>query len=127
MKKIINYWPYGLALLPQFIFADYSWVIISVVAIGMISTRFIGARNVFWKMFIIELILFSLFFFIVRDRLFYVKGVLKYFEMPEFLLLLVPPVFNALNTAVLFCVGRELVGITLGGKKGYFRKTRNEI
>lgn len=111
MKKILQYWPYALALLPQFIFTDYRLVMAATVLIGMAAALLAPQRRVFGKMFGTELIVFSVVFFLFRDRVFYLHDVVRSLELPDILVTLVPPVFNALNVAILFYTGYKLVGL----------------
>lgn len=113
MKKLINHWPYVMAILPQLIFTDYIWVIISTILIGSIAYYFIPAQKVFGKIFIIELVLFFILFFIVQDRVFYMKDVLKHFGLPTFILLVIFPFFNALNVGILFFTGYQISRLLL--------------
>ncbi|MHA7059721.1 hypothetical protein ACWGOQ_0021015 [Aquimarina sp. M1] len=108
MKKVINYWPYFIALIPQFIFNDYIWIVISIIFIGFISQYSIKNNLVFIKMMIIELIVFSMILFIFSDRIFYLKGILENLEIPEILLSICIPIFNSLNVAILFFTGYKL-------------------
>lgn len=114
MKKLINYWPFVLAVLPQLVFTNYIWVLISTILIGFIAYYFIPAQKVFGKMFIIELVLFFILFLIVQDRVFYIKDVLKHFGLPTFTLLIILPFFNALNVGILFFTGYQIGRLLLG-------------
>jgi len=102
MKKIINQWPYFLALLPQFFVEDYMWLIITVILIGCISRFFLKEKYICIKLFVLELIVFSILFFILNDRIFYLEGILENLEVPNILLPILFILFNALNITILF-------------------------
>lgn len=108
MKNPINYLPYLLALLPQFIFQNYTLVIIGTILTGLIAAYFVAATRVFGKMFIIELFAFTIVFFMLKDRVAYLNGVLNSFALPAIALSIIFPVFNALNIAILFFTGYKL-------------------
>ncbi len=108
MKKVINQWPFLIALLPQFFIDDYLWIIITVILIGSISRFFLKDKRVFIKMFVMELIVFSIIFFVFKDRVFYLHGTLESVGLPNILLSVLFILFNALNIAILFFAGYAL-------------------
>lgn len=105
MKKLTSNGPYIIALIPQFIFTNYIWVLISTVLIGFIASYVVSPVKVFGKMFILEFILFFVLFFMLKERVFYLKDVLLYFQVPSMFLSIVLPIFNALNISILFFAG----------------------
>ena len=111
MKNIINQWLYIAALLPQFLFEDYMWLVITVILIGGVSRFFLKDKRVFVKLFCLELIVFTIVFFIFQDRVFYLQGVFESIELPSILLSIVFVIFNALNIAILFFTGYKLTGL----------------
>lgn len=108
MKKIINLWPYFVALLPQFFVENYLWLTITLILIGCISKFFLKEKGVFLKMFLLELIVFTIVFFVFGDRVSYLHGILENSGLPSFLLSLLFILFNALNVAILFFTGYTL-------------------
>ncbi|WP_299315150.1 hypothetical protein [uncultured Aquimarina sp.] len=114
MKKVINYWPYLLALLPQFIFTNYTLIVVTVILIGFISGYAAKNKLVVVKMIILELIVFSIVLFVYKDRIFYLDEIFKNLEIPIIMLSIVVPVFNALNITVLFFMGYTLSSLLPG-------------
>jgi len=116
MKKVINYIPYIIAaLLPQFIFKDYLWILISTILIGFITQLFMKNKKFFLKLFLIELVLFSIVFFIHKNRIVYLNDVAHNLELPEIVLMFLFPIFNALNISILFFLGYKLSSLLFGG------------
>ncbi|GAA0731504.1 hypothetical protein GCM10009430_43810 [Aquimarina litoralis] len=116
MKKILNYWPYLIALIPQFIFNNYLLIVITTFLVGLTSRFYIKNKWVLVKMFLLELLTFTIIFLIVGDRIFYLDEILLNLNLSESLLVIIFPIFNALNISILFFTG-YMLGTLLFGKK----------
>lgn len=108
MKKILNYLPYIVALVPQFIFENYTLVLVSTILIGFIAQFFIHREKVFLKIFILETIVFSIIFFLLKDRVFYLNEVSNNLGFSEILIIICFPLLNAVNVSILFFFGYKI-------------------
>ncbi len=116
MKKLFNYWPYVVALLPQFIFDNYLWIMITIILIGIIANLFIKRKMVFLKMFVLELITISVVYFVYENRILYLSEVFENLNISEIFVSISFLVFNALNISILFFFGFKLSSLLLNKK-----------
>ena len=106
---MIKYLPYLLAVIPQILFKEYTWIVFSTIAIGFLSSLLIGRQQaVFLKIFIAELIVFGLLFFVSRDHVLYFDDVFKNLGISTALIPIVFIVFNVLNISLLFYFGYKV-------------------
>ena len=82
MKKILNYLPYILVVLIQFLVNNYTVILVSIILIGAIASFKIERKRVFLKSFLIALIVFATVFLIYQSRVDYVKGLLVNLGLP---------------------------------------------
>ena len=108
MKKILYKVPYLAALVPQFIFEDYVYIVLGVILIGLALGSYTAEKNVFWKMFFIEALLFLVVYYTTKERIFYLDNVFTNLEVSTYLVPVLFILFNALNIAVLFFFGYKL-------------------
>ncbi|AXT56529.1 MULTISPECIES: hypothetical protein [Aquimarina] len=108
MKKTLNYLPYVVALIPQFVFNNYNLILISTILIGFIAQFVIDRNKVFFKVFILEILAFSIVFFLLKERVYYLNEALNNLGFSEILIVILLPVFNAINISILFFFGYKL-------------------
>ncbi len=126
MKKILNYLPYILVVLIQFLVNNYTVILVSIIAIGAIASFRIERQKVFLKSFVIALIVFVTVFLVYQSRVDYVKGLLVNLGLPGSFVLVLFPVLNALNTAILFFFGYKM-GTLFTKKKGISNEQPLEV
>ncbi len=113
MNKTLNYLPILIALFPQFLFEDYELIMITTILIGIIAYFSLGNQNVFFRIFLSQLFVFSIAFLIYENRIFYLYEVFRNFELPELLLVMLFILFNTLNISLLFIFGYKIGSVIL--------------
>ena len=127
MKKILNYLPYILVILIQFLMSNYSMILMTIILIGFVSPFTIKHRKVFLKTFLMALLVFTTVFLIYQSRLGYVKELLVNLGLPEFFVFVFFPVINALNTAILFFFGYSIGNLFARRKKKTQKQTMEVV
>lgn len=108
MKIIKSFLPLILALIPQFIFENYTLVVLFTVAVGFAGGWLLEDKKIFLKMALFQLIFFSILFFVSRGNVFYLNEVMQNLKLPLFLIPIVFILFNTLNVAILFLFGYRI-------------------
>jgi hypothetical protein len=116
MKKILNYLPYIVVLLAQFFINNYTIIVLFTILTGFIAAFKIEHKRVFLKCFIIGVIVFTIVFLIYESRVEYVKDLLVNLGLSSLFIYVFFPVFNALNTAILFFFGYKIGTLVLERK-----------
>ncbi|WP_264529214.1 hypothetical protein [Flavobacterium sp. N502540] len=105
MKNILNYLPYIVVLLAQFLINNYTVILLITILTGFIAAFKMEHQRVFFKSFIIGLVVFTIIFLIYQSRVEYVKDLLVNLGLPSLFIYVFFPLFSALNTAILFFIG----------------------
>jgi hypothetical protein len=108
MKNLLNYLPYIVVLIAPFLINNYTIILISTILIGFIAAFKIERKKVFLKCFIIGIVVFTIVFLIYQSRVDYVKGLLVNLGLSSVFIFVLFPLFNALNTAILFFFGYKM-------------------
>ena len=108
MKKILNYLPFIVVLLAQFLINNYTIILIFTILIGFLAAFKIERKRVFLKNFIIGLIVFTAVFLLYESRVEYVKSLFVNLGLSSVFIYVLFPLFNALNTAILFAFGFKI-------------------
>ncbi|MEL6970386.1 MAG: hypothetical protein AAFZ63_01105 [Bacteroidota bacterium] len=108
MKKLLPGVFYLFALVPQFVFTQYEWMVAAVFLIGFCSAFAFRSGQVFWPLFIMQVLLTGIAFFLLGDRVSYLGDVLANFGIPAFALPILFVLFNALNVPLIFLFGRNI-------------------
>lgn len=108
MKNIINYLPYCIAIVLQFIIPSYFLIVLLTVLIGIISAFFIKRRRVFIRSFSLTFLIFMLVFILYQSRIVYMGDVIASIGLPSITLYILFPLFTALNVSILFYTGYVL-------------------
>lgn len=108
--RVIRICYYSLVLIPQFLFQDYEYILISTVLAGLISHA-VQIDFRFKLLFFMELIIFSFFFVLYKERIFYLFDSFNDFGIPSILIYIVSALFNALNVSILFYFGYNLYAL----------------
>lgn len=116
MKNILNYLPYIVVLIAQFLINNYAIILITTILIGFIAAFTIERKRVFLKSFLIAIVVFTTVFLIYQSRIEYLKGILENLGLSSVLIYLLFPLFNALNTAILFLIGYK-IGVLFNDRK----------
>lgn len=116
MKNILNYLPYIVVLIAQFLINNYSIILITTILIGFIAAFTIERKRVFLKSFLIAIVVFTTVFLIYQSRIEYLKGILENLGLSSVLIYVLFPLFNALNTAILFLIGYK-IGVLFNERK----------
>ncbi|WP_264523083.1 hypothetical protein [Flavobacterium sp. N502536] len=116
MKNILNYLPYIVVILAQFLINNYIIIIIFTILTGFVAAFKIEHKKVFLKSFIIGLVVFTIVFLIYESRVEYVKGLLVNLGLSSLFIYVFFPLFNALNTAILFLFGYKIGTLVLERK-----------
>ncbi|WP_428231974.1 hypothetical protein [Flavobacterium sp.] len=120
MKNILNYLPYIVVLIAQFLINNYTIILIFTILAGFIAAFKIEHKNVFWKCFIMGIIVFTTVFLIYESRVDYLKGLFVNMGLSSGFIYVFFPLFNALNTAILFFFGYK-IGALMYGRKSLVR------
>lgn len=105
MKNILNYLPYIVVLLAQFLINNYTIILLFTIVTGFIAAFRIEQKRVFLKCFIIGFVVATTVFLIYESRVEYVKDLLVNLGLSSLFIYVFFPLFNALNTAILFFFG----------------------
>ncbi|MCC9018881.1 MULTISPECIES: hypothetical protein [Flavobacterium] len=105
MKNILNYLPFIVVLLAQFLINNYTVILLFTILTGFIAAFKIERKRVFLKCFIIGLVVATTVFLIYESRVAYVKDLLVNLGLSSLFIYVFFPLFNALNTAILFFFG----------------------
>ncbi len=105
MKIIKNILPFIIALLPQIVFENYTYIVVSTIAIGFIGGLFVKYKKVFLKIVILQFVFFSLLFYLTNDNIFYLNNVVQNLGLPLLLTPVIFILFNTLNISILFSFG----------------------
>lgn len=105
MKKILNYLPFIVVLIPQFLINNYIIILLFTILIGFLSFFTIERKRVFLKCFLFGIAVFTTVFLIYESRVDYVNGLLINLGLSRLFIYVVFPVFSALNTTILFFFG----------------------
>ena len=116
MKKILNYLPFTVVLIAHFLINNYTILLIFIILTGFVAAFKIERKTVFLKNFIIGLVVFTAVFLIYESRVEYVKSFFVNLELSSVLIYVLFPLFNALNTAILFAFGFK-IGILIADRK----------
>lgn len=116
MKNILNYLPYVVVLLAQFLINNYTVILILTIVTGFIAAFKIENKRVFLKCFLIGLVVATTVFLIYESRVEYVKELLANIGLPSLFIYVLFPLFNALNTAILFFFGYKIGTLVLERK-----------
>ncbi len=108
MKKILNYLPYIVVLITQFLIDNYTIILISTILIGFIAAFRIEHKKVFLKSFVTAFIVFTTVFLIYQSRVDYVRDILVNLGLSSVFIYVFFPLLNALNTAILFFFGYKI-------------------
>ncbi|MFH7014646.1 hypothetical protein [Flavobacterium sp. FlaQc-47] len=126
MKNIFNYAPYVFVLIIQFLINNYTIILISTILIGFVAAFKIERKKVFLKSFIIGIVVFTTVFFIYESRIEYVKTLIVNLGLPNVLIYVFFPLFNALNTSILFFFGYK-IGVFIRDEKLEKTKSNSEF
>ncbi len=113
MKIIKNILPYLLATLPQIVLENYILMIAVTVIIGFFGGYVLEDKKVFLKILALQFLVFSILFFISRDHISYLDGVLTNLGMTTLLVPIVFITFNVLNISILFFFGYKLQNLVV--------------
>ncbi|BFM44001.1 hypothetical protein CFS9_26420 [Flavobacterium sp. CFS9] len=116
MKNILNYLPYIVVLLAQFLINNYTVILILTIVTGFIAGFKIENKSVFLKCFLIGLVVSTTVFLIYESRVEYVKELLVNIGLSSLFIYVLFPLFNALNTAILFFFGYKIGTLILERK-----------
>jgi len=116
MKNILNYLPYIVVLITQFLINNYTIILLTTILIGFIAAFTIERKRVFLKSFLIAIVVFTTVFLIYQSRIEYLKGILENLGLSSVLIYVLFPLFNALNTAILFLIGYK-IGVLFNERK----------
>ncbi|MDL2141599.1 MULTISPECIES: hypothetical protein [Flavobacterium] len=116
MKNILNYLPYVVVLLAQFLINNYTVILILTIVTGFIAAFKIENKRVFLKCFLIGLVVATTVFLIYESRVEYVKELLVNIGLSSLFIYVLFPLFNALNTAILFFFGYKIGTLVLERK-----------
>jgi CDP-diglyceride synthetase len=116
MKKTLNYLPFIVVLLAQFLINNYTIILIFTILIGFLAAFKIERKSVFLKNFIIGLIVFTAVFLLYESRVEYVKSLFVNLGLSSVFIYVMFPLFNALNTAILFAFGFKIGGLVADRK-----------
>ncbi|OXB23739.1 hypothetical protein B0A80_09765 [Flavobacterium tructae] len=116
MKNILNYLPYIVVLLAQFLINNYTVILILTIVTGFIAAFKIENKRVFLKCFLIGLVVATTVFLIYESRVEYVKDLLVNLGLSSLFIYVVFPLFSALNTAILFFFGFKIGTLILERK-----------
>ncbi|MEO7976398.1 hypothetical protein [Flavobacterium sp.] len=116
MKKILNYLPFIVVLLAQFLINNYTIILIFTILIGFMAGFKIERKRVFLKHFIIGLIVFTAVFLLYESRVVYVKSLFVNLGLSSVFIYVLFPLFSALNTAILFAFGFKF-GVLVADRK----------
>lgn len=116
MKNILNYLPYIVVLLAQFLINNYTAILILTIVTGFIAGFKIENKRVFLKCFLIGLVVSTTVFLIYESRVEYVKELLVNIGLSSIFIYVLFPLFNALNTAILFFFGYKIGTLILERK-----------
>jgi hypothetical protein len=116
MKNILNYLPYVVVLLAQFLINNYTIILILTIVTGFIAAFKIENKRVFLKCFLIGLVVATTVFLIYESRVEYVKELLVNIGLSSLFIYVLFPLFNALNTAILFFFGYKIGTLVLERK-----------
>ncbi|WP_299676664.1 hypothetical protein [uncultured Dokdonia sp.] len=108
MKKSLNYLPYVVVILIQFLMSNYTAILLAIILIGVVSSFVIKHKRVFLKSFLLALAVFGVTFFIYQSRIDYIKDLLVNLGLPGVFVFVFFPLINALNTAILFFFGYKI-------------------
>ena len=108
MRRLTNVMPYLVALIPQIVFHNYTFVLLSTILIGFISGWTLTIKGVFMKMAIVQLAFYSLLFLTNKSNIEYLNDVLGNFGLSSYLLPFLFIIFNTLNISFLFLLGRKI-------------------
>ncbi|MEM0578409.1 hypothetical protein [Flavobacterium polysaccharolyticum] len=116
MKNILNYLPFVVVLLAQFLINDYNIIVLFTILTGFVAAFIIERKRVFLKCFFIGIVLFTMVFLIYESRVDYLKALLVNIGFSSVLIYVFFPLFNALNTAILFFFGYK-IGVLISERK----------
>lgn len=116
MKNILNYLPYVVVLLAQFLINNYTVILILTIVTGFIAAFKIENKRVFLKCFLIALVVATTVFLIYESRVEYVKELFVNIGLSSLFIYVLFPLFNALNTAILFFFGYKIGTLVLERK-----------
>ena len=116
MKNILNYLPYVVVLLAQFLINNYTVILILTIVTGFIAAFKIENKRVFLKCFLIGLVVATTVFLIYESRVEYVKELFVNIGLSSLFIYVLFPLFNALNTAILFFFGFKIGTLILERK-----------
>ncbi|OHT45874.1 hypothetical protein [Flavobacterium tructae] len=116
MKNILNYLPYVVVLLAQFLINNYTVILILTIVTGFIAAFKIENKRVFLKCFLIGLVVATTVFLIYESRVEYVKELFVNIGLSSLFIYVLFPLFNALNTAILFFFGYKIGTLVLERK-----------
>lgn len=105
MKNILNYLPFIVVIIAQFLVNNYIMILIFTILIGFLASFKIERKRVFLKSFIIGLVVFTTVFLIYESRVDYINGLLVNIGLSRFFIYVLFPVFSALNMSILFYCG----------------------
>lgn len=108
MKNILNYLPFVVALLAQFLINNYTVIVLFTILTGFVAAFRIERKRVFLKSFLTGVVVLTIVFLVYQSRVEYLKGLLVNLELPSVLIYVFFPLFNALNTAILFFFGYKI-------------------
>ncbi|PZX38989.1 hypothetical protein LX97_02354 [Nonlabens dokdonensis] len=112
MNIIKNILPIAIALIPQIIFENYTYVLISIIIIGFISGWFLNDKKIFLKALILQLVFFTILYCITNKNISYLNNVAENLGMPAFIIPVIFILFNTLNFSILFSFGYRLQKLT---------------
>ncbi|WP_374175244.1 hypothetical protein [Flavobacterium tructae] len=116
MKNILNYLPYIIVLLAQFLINNYTIILIFTILTGFVAAFKIENKRVFLKCFLIGLVVCTTVFLIYESRIGYIKDLIVNLGLSSLFIYVFLPLFNALNTAILFFFGYKIGTLVLERK-----------
>lgn len=116
MKNLLNYLPYVVVLLAQFLINNYTIILLITILTGFVAAFKIEHKRVFLKCFLLGVVVFTTVFLIFESRVAYVNDLLVNLGLPGFFIYVFFPLFNALNTAILFFFGYKIGTLILEKK-----------
>lgn len=108
MKIVKNILPIIIALIPQIIFENYTYTLVSIIVIGFISGWFLHDKKVFLKSLIFQLVFFTILYYLTNNNIFYLNNVAENLGLPTLVIPIIFVLFNILNFSILFSFGYRL-------------------
>ncbi len=113
MKRIAGQLLFFAAIIPQYVFPKYEWVVVSTCVIGFLTQLLIPNGKVFFKILIWELFSYSIMFMLFKNRIFYLDLVVENLGLNKILVPVTFIIFNTLNISLIFYFGYIISNLLL--------------